>query len=126
MNPRVSALPLKAAGFALFCLIGGQPLEAAEFIFRELMGNTLPPLKCQPEAAARERASSSYELNRYAKVFCETQGYGWYLETRKTSGRLVCTPCEDAKGKQQCHVEDIEVTCKRLKPGSAGLIPGQG
>lgn len=125
MNHRASILS-KAACFVLLWMVGGQPTLAAEYIFRELIGNTLPPLKCQHEEMARERASSDYELNRYAKVFCETQGYGWYLETRKNGGKLVCKPCAEAKNQQQCHVEDIEVTCKRLKPGSAGLIPGRG
>lgn len=99
---------------------------SAEFIFVDLLGNTLPSAKCQAAGVAASNATSEYELARYARVFCETQGYGWYVEQRKTDGNLVCEECKDSPGSQQCHVEDIQVTCKRLKPGSAGLIPGRG
>jgi hypothetical protein len=55
------------------------------------------------------------------------QGYGWHVSDQKSSGKLVCEECsgENNAGKQQCHLEDVVVTCKRIKPGSVGLIPGQ-
>jgi hypothetical protein len=117
----------KPAGIVLLCgaLWSSQALSA-EFIFLNLMGNTLPPAKCQSAEVAASHASSEYELARYAKVFCETQGYGWHVDQRKSNGTTVCVDCKDSPDKQQCHVEDIQVTCKRLKPGSAGLIPGRG
>ncbi len=108
------------------CLSWTPVTFSAEFIFLDLLGNTLPSAKCQTEESARTRASSEYELSRYAKVFCETQGYGWYVEQRKSDGKTACEECKTAPGKHQCHVEDIHVTCKRLKPGSAGLFPGEG
>lgn len=112
---------------AILCL-GGWLSTAypAEFIYLDLMGNTIPSSKCHLEDVARSRASSTLEIDRYAKVFCETQGYGWHVDQRKNDGITVCEECKDSPGKQQCHVEDIQVTCKRLKPGSAGLIPGKG
>ena len=57
-----------------------------------------------------------------------TQGYGWNLAEEKNTGKLVCEECggESTKGKFQCHLEDIVVACKRIRPGSVGLIPGKG
>lgn len=118
---------LRVLAMALLCSgILSSQAHSAEFIFLDLLGNTLPSAKCQSEEQARSRATSDYELARYAKVFCETQGYGWYVDHRKNDGKAVCLECKDSPGNQQCHVEDIHVTCKRLKPGSAGLFPGKG
>jgi putative hemolysin len=112
---------------AALCFFSGTSL-ATEYIYRDLMANTLPSQKCaaKPEAAAN--ASDAYNLTKSAKTFCETQGYGWHISEQKSSGKLVCEDCRDENnaGKQQCHLEDVVVTCKRIKPGSVGLIPGQG
>lgn len=117
----------RLAGIMVVCFgLWSSQSSSAEFIFLELMGNTIPSAKCQSPEVAISRASSEYELARYAKVFCETQGYGWYVGQRKDNGKTVCEECKESPGKQQCHVEDIHVTCKRLKPGSAGLFPGRG
>ncbi|MDD5034603.1 MAG: hypothetical protein PHE55_07565 [Methylococcaceae bacterium] len=102
--------------------------NAEEYIYRDVMGNTLPPQKCAPKPDADANASDSYNVNKYKKIFCETQGYGWHVAEEKGGGKLVCDECngDGNKGKYQCRVEDIVVTCKRLKPGSVGLIPGKG
>lgn len=102
--------------------------SAADYIYRELMGNTLPPQKCAAQADAASRASDSYNVKKYAKIFCESQGYGWYVAEQKSEGKLVCEECDGAgdAGKVQCHLEDVVVSCKRLKPGSVGLFPGEG
>lgn len=100
---------------------------AEEYVYRDLMGNTLPSTRCQDSTAASANATDDYLLKKRTQVFCETQGYGWHVSERKAEGKLVCNECQDA-GKQgvQCHLEDIVVTCKRLKPGSVGLFPGEG
>lgn len=117
-----------AAGRLLLLIVLGAGTNgfAAEFIYRDLLGNTVPSEKCLPKDQAIQRATSEFELKRFSKTFCETQGYGWHTEQRKNEGTLVCHECGTEPGKHQCHVEDIQVTCKRLKPGSAGLIPGKG
>lgn len=102
---------------------------AAEYIERKLMGNTIPPQKCAAKEDASQRASDPYTIDKFTKRFCETQGYGWYVSEANDQGKLVCEECSgDASGagKYKCHVEDIVVTCKRLKPGSVGLFPGEG
>ncbi len=100
---------------------------AEEYIYRDLMGNTLPSPKCAERSEASANATDPYLIKKKEKVFCETQGYGWHVAERKNSGNLVCEECsgEGNKGKYQCHVEDIVVACKRLKPGSVGMLPGK-
>lgn len=112
------------AGFAAF----SGAASAADYIYRELMGNTLPPQKCSVQADAAAKATDPYNIKKYAKIFCESQGYGWYVAEQKNDGKLVCNECEDSanSGKVQCHLEDVVVSCKRLKPGSVGLFPGEG
>ena len=116
----------------LICLLGVFMLLSgtafgAEFIYRDLMANTLPAPRCEAKAQAIASASQSYNLDRYARRFCETQGYGWAPEQVKDNGKSVCEECSTSDaGKFQCHLEDVVVTCKRLKPGSVGLVPGKG
>ena len=120
VRPLFQALPIVA-------LLGlSTPALSAEFIYTDLLGNSLPSQKCSAEDQAKSRANSEYELARYSKAFCQTQGYGWYFEERKNDGKLVCNECSEKPGQYQCHLEDIHVTCKRLKPGSTGLFPGRG
>lgn len=109
---------------ALTVFSGG--VSASEYIFRDLMANTLPSPGCASESEAIAKATKPYNINNYSKRFCQTQGYGWYVAEVKDAGKAVCNECSGADaGKKQCHVEDVVVTCKRLKPGTAGLIPGK-
>lgn len=111
-------------------LVGMFPASsiAAEYISRDLMANTLPSAKCSTKDEAVAKATDKYTVEKFKKRFCEVQGYGWNLAEEKSEGKLVCDECsgEANSGKYQCHVEDIVVSCKRLKPGSVGLFPGKG
>jgi hypothetical protein len=111
---------------ALSLFAGGA--SATEYVYRDLMANTLPSAKCEAKSAAVETASKQYNVNRYSKKFCQTQGYGWHVEEVKNLGTPVCEECTDGanKGLAQCHLEDMVVTCKRIKPGSVGMLPGKG
>jgi hypothetical protein len=100
---------------------------ATEYIYRDLMGNTLPSATCDVESEAIATASKPYNISRFSKTFCQSQGYGWHVEQVKDEGKSSCKPCTGAnQGKSQCHLEDMVVTCKRIKPGSVGMLPGQG
>lgn len=114
----------------VLALVGLFPASsiAAEYIFRDLMANTLPSAKCSTKDEAVAKATDQYTVDKFKKRFCEVQGYGWNLAEEKSDGKLVCDECSgDANaGKFQCHMEDVVVSCKRLKPGSVGLIPGKG
>lgn len=114
---------LLSAALILLC----KQAVASEYITRDLLGNTLPPQKCSPRTEAEQKASDPYNIDKFAKRFCETQGYGWYVSEQKGAGKISCEPCPASSGtdKFKCHLEDLEVSCKRLKPGSAGLFPGK-
>lgn len=117
-----------ALAFSAALLLGFGNAGASEYIYRDLMGNTLPAQKCAVKPEAEQRATDTYNVNKYTKMFCETQGYGWYVSEEKNHGNLVCEDCGgDGAGEKKfkCHMEDVVVACKRLKPGSAGLIPGK-
>ncbi len=98
---------------------------ASEYIYRDLMANTLPTSRCETKPEAVSSASKPIHFDRYSRKFCQTQGYGWRLTEVKKPGITVCNECSDNKGKYRCHFEDVVVQCKRLKPGTAGLIPGK-
>lgn len=99
---------------------------ATEYIYRDLMANTISAGSCATENEAKENASKSYAVDRFSKRFCQTQGYGWHVEAIKDNGKLVCTDCNTgASDKKTCHLEDVIVTCKRIKPGSVGMLPGK-
>ncbi len=99
---------------------------AAEYIYRDLMANTLPMPKCESKPEAITKATKPANINQYTQRFCQTQGYGWHVTEVKNNGNSVCEECSDNKGNYRCHLEDVVVQCKRLKPGSVGLVPGKG
>lgn len=100
--------------------------SATEYIHREVMGNTLASPGCAAEPQAIANALKPYNLTRFSKKFCQMQGYGWHIEQIKANGKPVCKPCTgENAGKNQCHLEDMVVTCKRIKPGSVGMLPGK-
>lgn len=121
---KVSATLLAAAVWAL----SSSPVYAEEYIYRDLMANTLPSVRCLDKADAQATAQDAYLLHKKEKVFCETQGYGWNLVGEKTPGKLMCQACDsgDGNSRYQCYLQDIVVACKRIKPGSVGMIPGKG
>ncbi len=101
-------------------------IQATEYIYRDLMANTLPTKKCETKDIASTNAAKQYKINIYTKKFCQTQGYGWHVETIKDTGGIVCNQCTDNSGYYQCYREDIVVQCKRIKPGTVGMLPGKG
>jgi len=119
---KLSALSL-FTGLALSC----QMALATEYIYRDLMANTIPPAVCSAENEAAKKATQPYTINSFSKRLCQSQGYGWHVDVIKDNGKLVCQECPGGDGgKKRCYVEDVVVRCKRIKPGSVGLLPGQG
>lgn len=103
-----------------------QIATATEYIYRDLMANTIPPAVCASEQAAVAKATQAYQINRFTKKFCQSQGYGWHVEAVKDKGKVACEDCSGKEaGKKRCFVEDVVVSCKRIKPGSVGLLPGK-
>jgi len=89
------------------------------------MANTIPSVKCESLDRAKNTAMKPYKVKRYSKKFCQTQGYGWHLDAVKDKGKVICNECSDKQGLQHCYLEDVVVKCKRIKPGSVGMLPGQ-
>ena len=112
--------------FGLGLLLCAGSALSTEYEYRDLLGNTLPPQKCSAQADAEAKTRETYNVDKYVKIFCETQGYGWHVSEKKDTGKLVCNECDGKSGKYQCHLEDVRVTCKHIKPGSVGLFPGEG
>lgn len=111
------------SAFLLTLFVSGNA-SATEYIYRDLMANTIPG-HCDVESKAKEAASKDYKVRNSSKVFCQRQGYGWHLDEIKTSGNTICKPCGDG-GQQSCYQEDVVVACKRIKPGTVGMLPGKG
>ena len=99
---------------------------ATEYVYRDLMANTLPAPRCDSADKAANQAAGNANVERYAKKFCQTQGYGWHVEQVKDAGKTVCDSCEDSQGLQKCHQQDMIVMCKRIKPSTVGMLPGEG
>lgn len=108
-------------GGILLCLCLSYPVAATDYIYRELMADTLPA-HCDTANKAKAWAKKNYKITNSSKRFCQTQGYGWHLDEIKTVGTTVCAPCAGAPKLQQCHQEDIVVACKRIRPGTVGLL----
>ncbi len=113
-----------ALGLTLALMAGSA--YSTEYEYRDLLGNTLAPQKCSSQADAGAKAQEKYNIDKYVKLFCETQGYGWHVSEVKDNGKLVCNECDGKADKFQCHLEDIRVSCKHIKPGSVGMLPGKG
>lgn len=99
---------------------------STEYIHRNLMANTLPSAKCESPSDAKKTATKPYKLKIYSKKFCQTQGYGWHIEEINDNGKLACNQCTEKQGLQKCYLQDVIVTCKRIKPGTVGMLPGKG
>ena len=100
--------------------------QATEYIYRDVMGNTLPSAQCNTESIAKQIASQETTISRYGKRFCQMQGYGWHLEKIKQTGTTACNACPGNNAQQKCKQDDLLVTCKRIKPGTVGMLPGKG
>ena len=122
-------MKVKRLGLLAIFLFESQTTMATEYIYRDLMANTLPSAHCLTEADAKQTAQKPYTMDKYSKRFCQMQGYGWHVDQIKDNGQLICDDCSINSGAaahtQKCHLNDVIVTCKRIKPGSVGMLPGQ-
>lgn len=69
MNHQLQKNNSTACTFFLFTLLGiWNTGYTAEFVYRDLLGNTVASEKCQAKDQAIQRATSHDELNRFAKI----------------------------------------------------------
>ena len=110
-----------------FSILSGMAMAENEWIYRDLKANTIPIPKCEDKATATARVVKPANIDRYTRRFCQMQGYGWHLIDVVDNGKTQCNRCgDDLDGqKYNCLQKDIVVTCKRLKPGSAGMLPNE-
>ncbi len=111
---------------AFMALLFSAPSFSTEYIYRDLMANTVPSAKCESLASAKISAKRPYKIKKSSKKFCQTQGYGWGLEEITNKGQVACNECSSAKGLKKCYLKDVTVKCKRIKPGTVGMFPGKG
>ncbi|MCK5477366.1 MAG: hypothetical protein KAI44_00465 [Methylococcales bacterium] len=119
-------MKLNLIGAFLALCFFSSPSFSTEYIYRDLMANTVPSAKCESPADAEKSANRHYKIKKYSKKFCQTQGYGWGLKETTSNGNLACNECTDRKGLQKCYLKDVTVKCKRIKPGTVGMLPGKG
>jgi hypothetical protein len=119
-------MKLNLMGALLALSFFSSPTFSTEYIYRDLMANTLPSPKCESLADAKVTAAKPYKLKIYSKKFCQTQGYGWHVAEIKNNGEVACNECTDKEGLQKCYLKDVVLTCKRIKPGTVGMLPGKG
>ena len=119
-------MKLNLSGVMLTISFFSSAAFSTEYVYRDLMANTLPSTKCESPINAKKTAEKPYKLKMYSKKFCQTQGYGWHVAEIKNNGEIACNACADNKDLQKCYVQDVVVTCKRIKPGTVGMLPGKG
>ena len=111
---------------SILLILTSSYVNATEYSYRTLMANTLPGAQCQTKDKAIAAATRTYTLERFSKQFCQSQGYGWHLNEIQTIGETSCTACPTNQELQKCFQKDVTVTCKRIKPGTVGMLPGKG
>jgi len=119
-------MKLNLIGAILALSFFSSPSFSTEYIYRDLMAHTVPSPKCESQADAEKSASRPYKIKKLTKKFCQTQGYGWGLEEITGNGTVTCNECADTNGLQKCYLKDVTVQCKRIKPGTVGMLPGKG
>jgi hypothetical protein len=80
-------MTLHKIGLILTLLFSSGTAMATEYVYRDLMANTLPSL-CMTESAAQENAQKPYTVDKYSKLFCQKQGYGWHVDQVKKHGKV--------------------------------------
>ncbi len=75
---------------------------------------------------ANKRAKSLINYN--AKTQCRLHGYGWTLDSKLNDQLLSCNSNMCSNNKVSCQAKNVELKCRRLRPGSVGMgmIPWQG
>lgn len=124
MTFKFKIMELKFLGLSLTLFLSAGAVSATEYIYRDLMANTVPSPDCEAESIAMQKVIKPHNIINYSKKFCQAQGHGWHVSKIKDTGKAVCRSCPGAdNGMKTCHVEDIVVSCKRIKPGSVSLLP---
>ena len=103
---------------ALLTFFSGSAM-AVKWIEKEVTGNLKPYPGCRDKAEAMKKASSEVRFNKYSRILCEAEGYGWNREKVISKGEVTCEECEgeEYQGKYRCYMANVKLLCKRLSPG---------
>jgi hypothetical protein len=74
-------MKIKTLSLLLGLLFVSSAASATEYIYRDLKANTLPSVGCAVEKDAQVIASKDFNLHKYSKLFCQSQGYGWHVDS---------------------------------------------
>ncbi|BBL72859.1 hypothetical protein [Methylogaea oryzae] len=73
--------------------------------------------RCLEQSAGEKEARDRVAAD--AANICREKGYGWHVQEVKSAGNVACSPCESDK--TRCQATNVELICRRLKPGSTGM-----
>ncbi len=93
-----------------------------EWVYKEVVGSLKPSPGCVDKEKAVEKVKKKPDsfrgysrFDKYSKLLCENEGYGWALENVIDEGEVVCEECEgDYVGKYRCYVKDVRLNCKQV------------
>lgn len=93
-----------------------------EWVYKEVTGTLKSSPGCIDKDKAIEKVKKKPDsfkgysrFNKYSRLLCEQEGYGWALEEVLDEGEVVCDECEgDFKGKYRCYVKDVRLKCKQV------------
>ncbi len=93
-----------------------------EWVSKEIEGSLKSSPGCKSKEEAIEKVKKKPDsfkgysrFDKYAKILCEGEGYGWTLEKVIDEGEVVCEECEaDFAGKYRCYVKDVKLLCKQV------------
>ena len=93
-----------------------------EWVYKEVTGSLKPSPGCVAKESAVEKVKKKPEgskgysrFDKYSKLLCEEEGYGWALDKVIDEGEVVCDECEgDFVGKYRCYVKDVKLSCKQV------------
>jgi hypothetical protein len=97
-----------------------------KYVYLEKTVDLEPTVCLKTEDVAIKRANSLINYN--AKTQCRLHGYGWTLDSKLKDQLLSCNSNMCANDMVSCQANNVELKCRRLRPGSVGMgmIPWQG
>lgn len=110
-------MQLKRLLFILSFWLCHHGVFAAEYLYRDLPGDTFSASKCTDNPMAPQIAMKPYTRDQVAKKMCHTLGLGWHLDQIKNKGELTCPPCA-IHPEQRCYMQKMLITCKLMQPDS--------
>ncbi len=93
-----------------------------DWVYKDVTGN----LKAGPGCLDKEKAMKKVmpkpegfkgysRFDKYTKIMCQGEGYGWTSDSIVDPGEVVCEECGgDYKGKYSCQMINVTVKCKQV------------